>query len=251
MPNHVTSRCRVHGPTNEIKRFKDCCIKIDPAANSAAVGHIFDFDAIIPVPETIRKTYDEKGGANIGLAMLIAAGDDCAPYATLGLYENQISHIRAEVGLPRDAHIRDVARLYLSEKPELKATATNRLQALLETGFTYWYPWAIANWGTKWGSYRFREIETGETYLFQFETACSFPTPIFEKLASDYPLLGFECVSYDEGDNFAGQGWFNPPDGCPPFEICGVTDQLYELAYGRTRPIYDDDDDDEGEEVAA
>lgn len=242
MPNHVTTHCRVYGPADVIGRFKGRVLRVAPVGHSDAGALAFDFDAVIPMPPCIRRSEDETtGGAEIGVALMIARGTDTPPFATLGLYDWIIKNVRDEAGLPDDASIRDVACAYLAKKPEIEAMARNRMTAMLETGYAYWYPWAIANWGTKWGAYRFRELADEPFYSFRFETAWSFPTPIFEVLAGDFPLLAFECATYDEGSNFAGDGWFNPPTGATPFAIGAASDDIYERAYGHPRPVEEDE----------
>ena len=80
---------------------------------------------------------------------------------------------------------------------------------------------------------------------FSFETAWSFPKPIFEKLAELYSDLSFYCACYDEGRNFAGKGYFNPKGNEPTFDYCDATDEIYEYVFGEPpEPEEPDDDDD-------
>ena len=182
--------------------------------------------------------------AKEGLSLIIARGSTPPPFSKLDLYEADIARIRREAALAPDAGIREVAAAYLAKRPDVEAAGQKRLRALAGTGWADWYGWSIANWGTKWGAYRYAEV-SAEPFVFRFETAWSFPAPIFERLAAMFPALAFECVCYDEGSNFAGDGWFNPPEGCARFTICDATNELYERAHGRPRP--DDEDEDEEE----
>mgnify|MGYP000892057814 FL=1 len=242
MPNYVTSKCQVVGPTHEIDRFKATVIREAPVGHSDAGGMMLDFNAIIPMPESVRGT--EAGGhADIGIALIIARGSSVAPFSTLGLYEHNIQWIRGEAALGYDASISDVAKAFLIKHAGIAVKGLCCVRALVETGYTDWYSWSIANWGTKWGAFRFVELNGEAYYSFQFETAWSFPTPIFHKLAVEFPLLGFNCVTFDEGGNFAGDGWFNAPKGGKVFEIGEATDALYERVYGHPRPTGDDEDD--------
>lgn len=201
---------------------------------------MLDFNAIIPMP-AILLDVDESTLAEMGAKMIMYRAERSAPFADHADWACQ--RIREDLGMKGEP-INDVAAAYLEKHPAAAEQGRKRLQAILETGFASWYPWAIANWGTKWDAFRF--AETGEDpYSFRFETAWSFPLPVFNAIAARYPDLAFDCATYDEGDNFAGEGWFNPPGSEQAFSIGKATDALYERVYGRTKPIYDD----EGDEV--
>ncbi len=227
MPNHVTTRCRVVGPASEIDRFKKLAITEDDGRS------IFDFRRIIPMPQEIEETTGEVGGVDLAVSLMIAKATGAAPFATLGLYDHEVAYVRREAGLPHDAHIERVAEKFLKKHSDLAVMAKRRLIAIAATGYAYWYTWCIANWGTKWGAYEFALISEGEDFIFSFDTAWDFPTPIFDRLADTFPLLRFHCATFDEGSNFAGIGWFNPADGETKFAIGEATDEIYELAYGR------------------
>ncbi len=104
-----------------------------------------------------------------------------------------------------------------------------------------WYEWCCAEWGTKWGAYDYEERERGDgLFVFKFESAWSFPEPIFRKLAAMYPGLVFDVAAYDEGSNFGCRGQFN---GMRDYrcEKSLATDELYERVYGAPPTKYDDD----------
>ena len=114
-----------------------------------------------------------------------------------------------------------------------------------ETGFTDWYEWSIAKWGTKWNAYGYEERERVDgRIVFKFETAWSFPEPVFETLAEQYPSLVFDVASFDEGWNFGAVGQFNGRgDYRADKEL--ATAELYERVYGR-KPDADEDEDEGG-----
>ena len=142
----------------------------------------------------------------------------------------------------RDAPIREVAAAYLAKHPEYETAGRLRLQAILETGFAGWYSWNIANWGTKWNCYSFRPV-SDDPLEFLFETAWGFPEPVFAALAREFPALQFKCLTFDEGWNFGGQGYFNPPAGEQAWTRCEATDELYERVYGEKYERDPDDDE--------
>jgi hypothetical protein len=56
-----------------------------------------------------------------------------------------------------------------------------------------WYEWSVEHWGTKWNSCYAQVTENGDGSVHvQFDTAWTFPFPIFEKVAADFPTLIFE-----------------------------------------------------------
>ena len=62
-----------------------------------------------------------------------------------------------------------------------------------------WYDWHCDNWGTKWNScdaYICRSLDTGIGVLF--DTAWSFPEPIWRKLAHMFPTATFDIKFADE-----------------------------------------------------
>lgn len=68
-------------------------------------------------------------------------------------------------------------------------------------GAPSWYDWSIKNWGTKWNSYGYDNLDRSdisENPAFSFYTAWSAPHPIIEKLAERYPEVSFEHEWADE-----------------------------------------------------
>lgn len=152
MPNHVTTRCTITGPKNDIATFRSRMIVQQPADES---GHreahdILDFDRIIPMTHT---------------------------------------------------------------------------DSIIES---------IAKWGTKWNSYSLTLVSE-KPLQFIFNTAWSFPEPVFRALATEYPNLKFDCVTFDEGSNFAGKGVFHGADPSATWALGDATDDLYLEVYGYER----------------
>jgi hypothetical protein len=68
-----------------------------------------------------------------------------------------------------------------------------------------WLDWNRRKWGTKWNSY---DNKTDEQGRFIFDTAWSFPEPVFIELSFLFPevTISVECI--DEGGNFWGDAMF-------------------------------------------
>ena len=241
MPNHVSNRCTVTGPEDEVARFRATCFTPDGDGDP-----ILDFNTVIPMPEILR-TIEDSSRYEMGFELLIYRAERGAPFAEYGSnFVNHYKDMRSKFGMEREPMHRVAARK-LEEDPELETVGKLRMRAILETGYTSWYPWSAEHWGTKWNAYFF--AFKSETPLeFTFQTAWSFPEPVFVKLAEQYPTLTFDCVCHDEGDNFAGIGLFGAGADQNPFKrISGASganlDEYYVLAHGRPRPVDDDEDD--------
>lgn len=240
MPNYVTSRCAVHGPAEDVAAFRRMTIVKAPDDHSDVGGEIFDFRSIIPMPAVVAEA-ESSSEAEVGMALIgyrDAPGD---AFADLG--QHWSARVRNDVAMP-DGDIADVAAAYLSKHPSYETQGVKRIAAIAETGHPSWYEWSIENWGTKWDAFRYEQVDD-DPFTFRFETAWSFPTPIFEKLAALYPTLTFECWTHDEGDCFGGRGCFNPREGDEPFAFGPGDDEAYELAHGYAREKYDDEEDED------
>lgn len=227
MPNHVKTRCTVTGPAESVAAFREQMIVTAEEEGKSYTR--LDFNKAVPSP-SILSQIEESTVSEYGARLVILRAERGAPFETMGMYDTHIQRFRADVGMP-DAPIREVAAAYLAKHPEYETAGRLRLQAILETGFAGWYSWNVENWGTKWNSYDFEQVSE-EPFQFTFDTAWDFPEPVFEALAKRFPTLQFECISFDEGWNFAATGFFNPPAGKAAWKRCDATEELYELVYG-------------------
>lgn len=67
------------------------------------------------------------------------------------------------------------------------------------------YEWCVANWGTKWGLYSFRNLRHYQrSALVTFDTAWSPPCPVILKMSEMFPLLTFNLKFYEQGCAFKG-----------------------------------------------
>jgi hypothetical protein len=221
MPNHVTTRCIVTGPQTGIDQFRNRAFRVEDDET------IFDFNAFIPMPAAIKGT-QASTVAKEGAA-LIAVLHDRAPTPVLRL--DRIKYMRKELCLPK-ASLTELAQAWLAKHPEYFHQGARRLGAIAQTGFADWYDWSNHHWGTKWNAYHLT-LESECPLEFYFDTAWAFPMPVFEMIAKVFPPLSFRCSCYDEGSCFAGDGFFNPEPGQPPFALCDATAELHERVYGK------------------
>jgi hypothetical protein len=254
MPNHVTTRCTITGPTADVADFRDRMIIKDDGGGDFGLDNIpasalptlaafreairlkqteprmrFDFEKIIPVPAIVRQV-KESTLSEHGAGLIVLRGDLGASLNIMGMTDTSIKYFRDDVGMP-DEPIHEVAAAFLQVHPDYEAAGRLRLRSLLETGFSGWYAFNTINWGTKGNSYSYRAV-SDDPFEFLFDTAWAFPLPIFEALAREFPSLQFRCLTCDENRGFGGEGCFNPVPGNQTFQFCDATDDLYERVYG-------------------
>jgi Api92-like protein with ferredoxin domain len=227
MPNHVTTRCVVTGPSTDVAAFRSRMI-VTTEDERGAPSTLLDFGKIIPMPKIAGEVVENGLAADV-IALL------CGTSATVDIWErlrkfNGGAHLGPWKGLFQYED-GEIAEMLERAWPGCVANARAMARCFGETGHKSWYDWSIANWGTKWNSYSFRPI-SDEPLEFLFETAWAFPEPVFVALAREYPSLHFNCLSFDEGWNFGARGYFNPPPDGSPWAKCKATDELYEIVYG-------------------
>ena len=229
MPNHVQHVCVVMGSKSDIGAFKAAHV----------VDGNFCFNTIIPQPESVKGT-ESSTTSQLWF------------YALTGCFPNTgrftPDSLRSFGCVPSNIKTACDLETWLMEKhPKDREKGERSIQALRETGHPTWYEWCNANWGTKWGAYQYREQAQSDNVLtFEFQTAWSFPKPVFEKLAAMYPGLTFDLKSFDEGRNFACVGQIN---GRNDFAEVKATDELYEAVYGEKYVREEEEEEDEPEQV--
>ena len=91
-------------------------------------------------------------------------------------------------------------------------------------GYTDWYGWAIANWGTKWdistGEWNDEDQANANQVSLSFDTAWQPPVVFLEKMTEQ----GFDITSFylEEGMGFVGK--YTSTDGDESFNFDGSED---------------------------
>lgn len=238
MPNHVTTVCVVTGLESDVARFVESHLR--PVHEKPGTV-FFDFQTVIPAPEIVAKT-ESGSDADNGFFALTGLHD-----VKFAAFSASPMHMAAEhQGFPMNAlTTREQYAEWLAEtRPEAIEKGRLALQCFRETGHRDWYSWNIENWGTKWNAYSYaeRSREPGR-FVFKFETAWSFPEPIFEKLAELFPALTFAVESIDEGGpEYAG--CYSATE--QRFAKLPESDERYIRVYGHAREHYDEDEPESG-----
>lgn len=230
MPNHVTSRIVATGPVSDLCAFREM---FD--------GEGLDFNRIIPMPELLRDT-ESSSVSEVGAILLLAKDQNpFGPSVLDGLYERDRKGVmECSTGRPKER-----VAAFLAQNPDYETKGRQKLRAIAETGYPSWYEWSIDHWGTKWGAYSPMMTDAAPesgAVGFGFDTAWDFPTPIFEELARRFPTLSFDCVCFDEGWNFAGEGKFSAAETTFATSKELATDEMYERVYGQPPEHYEDEE---------
>ena len=166
MPNHVIHNLFIRGEKSEEVFEK---IKGDDDEHP----HI-DFNKIIPKPESLDVT------------------------------SGSISHVAEEIYREHKKTGRPLQELVLERHDEFRPgpngeTLGDYFKNIEEHGYTTWYEWCIAKWGTKWNAYS----QSEEDDHISFQTAWSTPFPVMLTLSEMYPdvELIVEYADEDYGSN--------------------------------------------------
>lgn len=179
MPNHIQNRLTVTGPRAEVQRFID--------KSTRGGKSVFDFRNVFPMPKPLEGTREP---------ILIQTPAEIKKlwdeFKKLPATDWQVKEGKPfGLGLTQAQHDNLVKRF----------------------GFASWYPWAIHNWGTKWGSYEGADFDLGfmpnsakklSYAVTSYQTAWSPGTEFFLRVSTKFSKLTFKHEFADEGGGFVG-----------------------------------------------
>jgi hypothetical protein len=83
---------------------------------------------------------------------------------------------------------------------------TNKQEMLNKYGYSDWYDFCCAEWGTKWNACDVElHLHSPTSLSISFNTAWSPPTPVIEAIAKKYPFAEMTLSYHEEGMGFYGQ----------------------------------------------
>jgi hypothetical protein len=206
MPNWVKIYCTVKGGNAEITRFKRLMINF----REVDAVPFFDFEAIAPEPEWMKL----KITASIAAAIEVLTGhplemEDRLQSLDMGDLQTgalDLPHTCLAWPWAQEQGITTLSemRRYLEEKRPTAMEAARRWLASREAAANA--PWTPEeNWGTNKVAFDFRNGRTTDQhYEFEFDTAWSFPEPIFRKLNAEFPTLIFTCEYLADSGDYGG-----------------------------------------------
>lgn len=247
MPNHVTHRVVVTGSATSIATFKKTFLitRMERCSDGTEAPYTcFDFEILVSMPAALREA---ESGPEINDGLFILGRSDIS--SDYGFGESPQRRLERYLSYQwvKDAGVTDIEglkNLLLARSPDCIEKAQRAIECYETYGHISWYSWSIDNWGTKWNSYAFHEVDDRDGHLeFMFDTAWSSPVPIFEALAvrPEVEGLTFTIHGFDELWNFAFIGAIG--NGHFLGDAVEATDKLYTIVYGSAPPNRDRDDD--------
>lgn len=111
------------------------------------------------------------------------------------------------VPCPEDLHI-TAGKVGADDSPEQIELAAKEKANFEKYGFTNWYDWCVANWGTKWDSsgegFDSVGLTAGDTSVtLTFDTAWSPPIAFFEKMEDEHGFA-VKAYYYEPGMSYCG-----------------------------------------------
>lgn len=217
MPNHVTNRLEINADRETVQKVMNF---LRGENEEDGTPCYIDFNKIIPMPEELLIESSSTG--KLGLEYLIA---------------KQWKLIYS----PDDLKvIQQVEDLQEETRKEVLLLGASYLNNLVKYGYSTWYEWSVATWGTKWNAYN-QDFE--EPNILWFDTAWDGVPQLMQKLSEIFPDIEFHYAYADEnfGSN-VGRGTIRngemdmtiPDDGSnEAFEIMFFvkpgTDEYFEL----------------------
>jgi hypothetical protein len=169
MPNWCYTDFIVSGPAEDISRLREAVLGCDGDKEIS-----FDFNRPDPMPSELRGTV-----ADFGTAYTVYYGD-AEPILEYPWVK------RLEIATVEQL------REHFDADPNHRATADKWAENIKKYGAPTWYKWSCEHWGTKWNSCTVEAtVNDIRSIHVRFDTAWSFPFPIFEKLVADFPTLNF------------------------------------------------------------
>lgn len=185
MPNWTKNKMTVVGDKQTLEQFMQS-VKSSESA--------FDFNAIIPMPKSL-----EVESSSL-------AKDAYLVY--YGTREQQKQGMYCSTDKELDEKIAQVKSNTVS-----KQLADTYHYNIVNYGASSWYEWRNQNWGTKWNACEVEVNQINDSLYpkhgthqldIYFETAWSYPQPVYEKLSGIFPELFFHIELDEEGGFFWG-----------------------------------------------
>src|SRR6266478_2235736 len=90
-----------------------------------------------------------------------------------------------------------VSSWYLIDDKHSRLFTPEEEEQLAEIGYSSWYDWSCAHWGTKWNACRAVIADESDIALgcvrIDFNTAWDAPVPVLKKIVEMFPAIACEC----------------------------------------------------------
>lgn len=184
MPNHVTNKLRFENIGDDL--WVHICKVLQGDDPERSYGSV-DFNVLIPMPEELNIESGSRGenGYRAYKEFLRESAGLTAEQAS-ALERQRIGEIAADP----DRTSWELGKKYYENEQKY--------------GFTTWYGWCNAHWGTKWNAYDCTHNNTA--HEFEFLTAWCSPEPVIKKISERFPDITIvhrwadEDVGYNVGE---------------------------------------------------
>lgn len=137
-------------------------------------GDKVDFNKLVPMPEDLNVT--DGGSMNDAIIYYLSDGLRRENIPNLNKYLRFSSSIETCKKYVEDLNQEELNELYKQGRQYVYNQDNY--------GFKTWYDWRLCYWGTKWNACD--SLRCGDIEVF-FNTAWSFPEPLFKKLCELFP----------------------------------------------------------------
>ena len=182
MPNYCMNKLELVGDQKEVAQL----LKWVKGPDNA-----FDFQRIIPMPESIKDT--ERGSISF-------ASEAVCLYLQDKTVSNHLQWLMERNQIAMEKLDATIEKWEKEKKIDLAMGYRIIANRLAYNGCGDWYEWCIENWGTKWEACETEVVDN----VINFETAWSPCTPIVEKLAELFPEIQFIYTYFEPGVSLAG-----------------------------------------------
>lgn len=228
MPNHITNILTLVGRSEEVEKVF--------AFIKGENGDI-DFNKIIRMPKALDIESSSMGDtgmhylkaqAKMCFDTMTSLATEAKPHTELSIFEKNAVEYMSKASPKDKKKCLSLGRKYLSN--------------MHKYGYTTWYDWCRAKWGTKWNAYDI--YRDGDT--IEFNTAWSAPAPVIAQLSKKFPKVEFQLLyadedaSYNTGDIIFNKGEADAryPDGGSPEAW-----EIYFTTHEGARDFYEFQDD--------
>lgn len=159
----------------------------------ASSDRVIDFEKVVPMPAELREI--PTGSLTADAEVLLGWRDAESMLAWKWVKEAAITSVE------------ELKAYLVKTYPELPGLAEKMKTLKAELGYSDWYEWSCAKWGTKWNADNggVRYDQRTRIHL-TFLTAWSPPWPIVDALSEKYPDTKFSLRYYECGMGF--KGWY-------------------------------------------
>lgn len=223
MPNHITNIITINGVSEE--RTAQILAAVQSDEDGVQCNSI-DFNKLIPMPSELNVECGSRSDKALKLYKEFLAESKILSMMNLtnsipeAEYNNAVSEL-----------VKKYEKLSGND-PDLLSFGEQLYNNVQKYGAADWYSWSIRNWGSKWNSYGYDDLDyRGAGNEIGFYTAWSRVEPIMERLSQMFPDAEFfyQWADEDFGCNVGQQTWKNG-EITDEFIPDHLSAQAYELA---------------------